>query len=335
MHDDRTLVEARLGRVLDERLRPAVYPESVPLEVAVWHQLVPGHRDRARGLGRADRGGAARPRLRREHARLPVRGPGPPARRHPREGPQPPQPAVFDENVWQLVIDFEVLGELMAELPADSPRRWEAAGGGPGDRPRPGRQPPPTPPGFPEHAGRLGRRRVLAQHGHRPHRRGRGHPGRGRCLGADRPLLRRLTGHAGADAAAGGAAARGGHRGRPARDGEVPQARLPTRPARRTVRVRDAVRALLPAHPHQHLLGGRQVRGVRPPLRPPPGAGLGRGGRQRLDVRPRREPYGPHRLRYDHHGPRLPAARPALPRPRDRPGRAPLPARAGAGRVQR
>ena len=37
MHDDRTLVEARLKRVLDERIRPAVYPESVPLEVAVWH----------------------------------------------------------------------------------------------------------------------------------------------------------------------------------------------------------------------------------------------------------------------------------------------------------
>lgn len=37
MHDDRTLVEARLKRVLDERIRPAVYPESVPLEVMVWH----------------------------------------------------------------------------------------------------------------------------------------------------------------------------------------------------------------------------------------------------------------------------------------------------------
>ena len=37
MHDDRSLVEARLKRVLDERVRPAVYPESVPLDVAVWH----------------------------------------------------------------------------------------------------------------------------------------------------------------------------------------------------------------------------------------------------------------------------------------------------------
>lgn len=37
MHDDRSLVEARLKRVLDERVRPALYPESVPLDVAVWN----------------------------------------------------------------------------------------------------------------------------------------------------------------------------------------------------------------------------------------------------------------------------------------------------------
>ncbi|MGW6773015.1 alpha-mannosidase [Streptomyces sp. NPDC055037] len=37
MHDDRSLVEARLKRVLDERIRPAVYPESIPLDVAVWN----------------------------------------------------------------------------------------------------------------------------------------------------------------------------------------------------------------------------------------------------------------------------------------------------------
>ncbi|ARX88178.1 putative Alpha-mannosidase [Streptomyces alboflavus] len=30
MHDDRRLVEGRLKRVLDERIRPAVYPHSVP-----------------------------------------------------------------------------------------------------------------------------------------------------------------------------------------------------------------------------------------------------------------------------------------------------------------
>ncbi|MBB4893239.1 alpha-mannosidase [Streptomyces olivoverticillatus] len=37
MHNDRTITEARLKRVLDERIRPAVYPESVPLDVTVWH----------------------------------------------------------------------------------------------------------------------------------------------------------------------------------------------------------------------------------------------------------------------------------------------------------
>lgn len=33
--------------------------------------------------------------------------------------------AVFDETVWNLVMDLEVLGELMAELPLDGARRWE------------------------------------------------------------------------------------------------------------------------------------------------------------------------------------------------------------------
>ena len=33
--------------------------------------------------------------------------------------------AVLDETVWQLVIDLEVLGELMAELPVESARRWD------------------------------------------------------------------------------------------------------------------------------------------------------------------------------------------------------------------
>ncbi|MEV5610607.1 glycoside hydrolase family 38 C-terminal domain-containing protein [Streptomyces sp. NPDC052225] len=37
MHDDRSLVESRLRRVLGERIRPAVYPRSVPLDVSVWH----------------------------------------------------------------------------------------------------------------------------------------------------------------------------------------------------------------------------------------------------------------------------------------------------------
>ncbi|WP_378730314.1 alpha-mannosidase [Nocardia brasiliensis] len=36
MHDDRRLVEGRLGRVLTERIAPAIYPESVPLAVSIW-----------------------------------------------------------------------------------------------------------------------------------------------------------------------------------------------------------------------------------------------------------------------------------------------------------
>ena len=40
MHDDRRLVEARLDRVLAERIRPAVYAAKVPFELAVWK--VPG-----------------------------------------------------------------------------------------------------------------------------------------------------------------------------------------------------------------------------------------------------------------------------------------------------
>ncbi|MEV1010390.1 glycoside hydrolase family 38 C-terminal domain-containing protein [Streptomyces sp. NPDC049881] len=37
MHSDHSLMEARLRRVLDERVRPAVHPASVPLDVTVWH----------------------------------------------------------------------------------------------------------------------------------------------------------------------------------------------------------------------------------------------------------------------------------------------------------
>ena len=36
MHDDRTQVEDRVTRVLEERIRPAVHPERVPMEVARW-----------------------------------------------------------------------------------------------------------------------------------------------------------------------------------------------------------------------------------------------------------------------------------------------------------
>lgn len=36
MHDDRKLVEARLERVLRERIRPAIHPETTPLTVEIW-----------------------------------------------------------------------------------------------------------------------------------------------------------------------------------------------------------------------------------------------------------------------------------------------------------
>ncbi|HEX3790006.1 MAG TPA: glycoside hydrolase family 38 C-terminal domain-containing protein [Pseudonocardiaceae bacterium] len=36
MHDDRTLVEDRLARVLSQRLRPAIYPLAAPLTIEAW-----------------------------------------------------------------------------------------------------------------------------------------------------------------------------------------------------------------------------------------------------------------------------------------------------------
>ncbi|MFB0619176.1 alpha-mannosidase [Streptomyces sp. AGS-58] len=212
MHDDRALVEARLGRVLAERIRPAVYPESVPLQVAVWHapgEPVPvaeglaaepepitvgtrwgvpwgtswfrvtgtvpaawagrtvealldlGFDDNLPGFqceglvyrpdGTPVKGlnprnqwvrvgapvaGGERVRLHIEAASNPVilghhafrptpLGDKDTAGREPQYTLTRMDLAVFDETVWQLVHDLEVLGELMAELPVDSARRWE------------------------------------------------------------------------------------------------------------------------------------------------------------------------------------------------------------------
>ncbi|MEU9344051.1 glycoside hydrolase family 38 C-terminal domain-containing protein [Streptomyces sp. NPDC048278] len=212
MHDDRSLVEARLKRVLDERIRPAVYPESVPLDVAVWHapgEPVPVDEGLAaepepiavgarwgapwgtswfRVTGTVPEEWAGRtvealldlgfdenmpgfqceglvyrpdgtpvkglnPRNQWVRVGAPVEG-GEQVRLHVEAASNPvildyhpfrptwlgdkdtaghePQYtltrmdlAVFDETVWQLVIDLEVLGELMAELPADGARRHE------------------------------------------------------------------------------------------------------------------------------------------------------------------------------------------------------------------
>ncbi|MEU7057317.1 glycoside hydrolase family 38 C-terminal domain-containing protein [Streptomyces sp. NPDC046197] len=212
MHDDRSLVEARLRRVLDERIRPAVYPESVPLEVAVWHapgEPVPVAEGLAAEPGPIETGArwgapwgtswfrvtgtvpqawagrtvealldlgfdenmpgfqceglvyrpdgtpvkGLNPRNQWVRIGAPVAG-GEEVRLHIEAASNPvilgyhlfvptrlgdrdtaggePQYtltrmdlAVFDETVWQLVLDLEVLGELMAELPVDSARRWE------------------------------------------------------------------------------------------------------------------------------------------------------------------------------------------------------------------
>ncbi|MFY1675885.1 MULTISPECIES: alpha-mannosidase [unclassified Streptomyces] len=212
MHDDRKLVEARLKRVLDERIRPAVHPESVPLDVAVWHapgepvpveeglaatpepiavgsrwgapwgtswfrvtgtvpeawagrtveaildigfdENMPGFQceglvyrpdgSPVKGLNPRNQwvrvgspaAGGEEIRLHVEAASNPVildYHPFLPTALGDKEtaGDEPQYTltrmdlAVFDETVWQLVVDLEVLGELMVELPEDAPRRWE------------------------------------------------------------------------------------------------------------------------------------------------------------------------------------------------------------------
>ncbi|MEV0253869.1 glycoside hydrolase family 38 C-terminal domain-containing protein [Streptomyces sp. NPDC050732] len=211
MHDDRTLVEARLKRVLDERVRPAVYPASVPLDVAVWNapgepvpvaegltaepsptsvgekwgapwgtswfrvtgtvpkewagktveaildlgfdENMPGFQCEGlvyrpdgtpvKGLNPRNQwvriaapaeGGeevrlhieaASNPVILDYHPFLPTRlGDKETAGSEPQYRLERMDLAVFDETVWQLVIDLEVLGELMRELPEDSGRRY-------------------------------------------------------------------------------------------------------------------------------------------------------------------------------------------------------------------
>ncbi|MET8571003.1 glycoside hydrolase family 38 C-terminal domain-containing protein [Streptomyces sp. NPDC004783] len=212
MHDDRALVEARLKRVLDERVRPAVYPESVPLDVAVWHapgepvpvaeglaaqpapikvgarwgapwgtswfrvtgtvperwagrtveavldlgfdENMPGFqceglvyrpdgtpvkglnpRNQWVRIGAPVEGGeevrlhieaASNPVILDYHPFVPTRlGDKDTAGSEPQYTLARMDLAVLDETVWNLVLDLEVLGELMAELPVDSPRRSE------------------------------------------------------------------------------------------------------------------------------------------------------------------------------------------------------------------
>ncbi|ARF58922.1 alpha-mannosidase [Streptomyces gilvosporeus] len=215
MHDDRALIEARLARVLTERIRPALYPHSVPLEVAAWvapgepvpvaEGLAASHSPVAVGdswgapwattwfkvTGRVPREWAGRtveavldlgfdermpgfqcealvyapdgspvkglnPRNQWVRVGAPVRGGErvewhleaasnpvilgvppfrPTALGDPKTAGSAPlyrlarmDLAVFDTAVWELIQDLEVLGELMAELPVDAPRRWEVLG---------------------------------------------------------------------------------------------------------------------------------------------------------------------------------------------------------------
>ncbi|WP_460105358.1 alpha-mannosidase [Streptomyces sp. YKOK-J1] len=212
MHDDRSLVEARLRRVLDERVRPAVHPESVPLRVDVWHapgepvpvaeglaaepepievgarwgapwgtswfrvtgtvpeawagrtvealldlgfdENMPGFQCEGlvyrpdgtpvKGLNPrnqwvrigAPAEGGEQVRLHIEAASNPVildyhpfrptaLGDKDTAGHEPQYTLTRMDLAVFDETVWRLVQDLEVLGELMAELPEDSARRHD------------------------------------------------------------------------------------------------------------------------------------------------------------------------------------------------------------------
>ncbi|MBZ6129104.1 alpha-mannosidase [Streptomyces olivaceus] len=212
MHDDRNLVEARLKRVLDERVRPALYPESVPLDVAVWNapgepvpveeglaaepepievgarwgapwgtswfrvtgtvpeewagktveavldlgfdENMPGFqceglvyrpdgtpvkglnpRNQWVRIGAPAEGGeqvrlhveaASNPVILDYHPFLPTQlGDKDTAGSEPQYTLARMDLAVLDETVWNLVLDLEVLGELMAELPLESGRRWE------------------------------------------------------------------------------------------------------------------------------------------------------------------------------------------------------------------
>lgn len=212
MHDDRSLVESRLKRVLDERIRPAVHPRSVPLQAGIWtapgepvpvaeglaaprtpiavgdawgapwstswltvsgtvpeewagrtvealidlgfDANMPGFQceglvyrpdgSPVKGLHPRNQwvriaapaaGGeevllhveaAANPVILDYHPFLPTElGDRDTAGDRPRYRLARMDLAVFDETVWELVADLEVLGELMAELPVEGARRWD------------------------------------------------------------------------------------------------------------------------------------------------------------------------------------------------------------------
>ncbi len=212
MHDNRSLTEARLRRVLEERIRPALYPESVPLAVGIWdapgepvpvteglaaprtpvrpgepwgapwgtswltvsgtvpaewagrtvealldlgfEQNMPGFqceglvyrpdgspvkglhpRNQWVRIAAAAAGGeevllhveaASNPVVMGRPAFTPTSlGDRETAGREPQYTLGRMDLAVFDQTVWELVQDLEVLEELMLELPVDSGRRWD------------------------------------------------------------------------------------------------------------------------------------------------------------------------------------------------------------------
>ena len=164
----------------------------------------------------------------------------------------------------------------------------------------------------------------------------RGHRRRGRRRGRrpDRPQPSALAGHPGADARPGREAARHRHRGRLARDGEVPQgsrSRWTCTPSG-TPSETQFGHVYRPTHTNTsweaakfEACNHRFVHLEEPGW----GVALVNDSTYGHDVtRTVRDGDAGH----DHHRPALAAARPALPRPGDRPGRAPLPPRAGAGR---
>ena len=106
-----------------------------------------------------------------------------------------------------------------------------------------------------------------------------------------RRILRLLDDRAADHPASGFGVGRDPQRHRLARAEEAAQARFRLRRARRPVGLRDPVRSRLPPHPHQHVLGVRPVRDLRPPVDPGRRTRLRRGGQQRLHLRPRRRSY--------------------------------------------
>ncbi|MGH4030208.1 alpha-mannosidase [Actinomycetota bacterium Odt1-20B] len=212
MHDNTPLTEARLKRVLDERIRPAIHPRTTPLTIEIWtapgepvpvaegltrtphpthvgarwgapwstswfrvtgtvpddwagetvealldlgfDENMPGFQCEGlvyrpdgtpvKGLNprnqwvriAAPAQGGEEVRLHIEAASNPVildYHPFLPTRLGDKEtaGDEPQYTlarmdlAVFDETVWQLVLDLEVLGELAQELPKDAARRHD------------------------------------------------------------------------------------------------------------------------------------------------------------------------------------------------------------------